>query len=146
MIILTLSNIVKSFGVNTVLKDVSLTLQQGQKMGLVGVNGSGKSTLFKIIAGLDSADGGTISIARGMRVGYLAQQGMVTSGNTVWAELEQVFAPVFALEERIHALEHEIAASHADENAFARLDVYKRQSLQRCAQRCVRCMASCAVL
>ena len=68
MIILTLSHIVKAFGVNVVLKDVSMTLQQGQKMGLVGVNGSGKSTLLKIIAGLDSADSGTISLARGMRI------------------------------------------------------------------------------
>ena len=121
MIILTLSHIVKAFGVNVVLKDVSMTLQQGQKMGLVGVNGSGKSTLFKIIAGLDSADSGTISLARGMRIGYLAQQGMVTAGHTVWEELEQVFAPAFALEERIRALEHEMAESHADEKNFERL-------------------------
>lgn len=121
MIILTIQNLVKSFGVNTVLKDVSMTLQDNQRMGLVGVNGSGKSTLFKIIAGLDTPDNGTLSLARGMRIGYLAQQGMITPGNTVWQELEDVFEPVFALEERIHALEHEMSVAHEDAEAFARL-------------------------
>ena len=51
MILLTLQNVNKSFGINTILKDVSLTLQAGSRMGLVGVNGSGKSTLFRLISG-----------------------------------------------------------------------------------------------
>ena len=51
MILLTLQNVNKSFAMNEVLKDVNLTLQSGQRMGLVGVNGSGKSTLFRLING-----------------------------------------------------------------------------------------------
>jgi ATPase subunit of ABC transporter with duplicated ATPase domains len=77
MIVLSAQNIVKSFGINTVLKDVSLTIQQGDRMGLVGVNGCGKSTLMRIIAGLDSPDGGEIAMVKGTRIGYLAQQDMV---------------------------------------------------------------------
>ena len=50
MILLTLQNVNKSFGINTILKDVSLTLQAGSRMGLVGVNGSGKSTLARELA------------------------------------------------------------------------------------------------
>ena len=121
MIILSIQNLVKSFGVNVVLKDVNLTLQQGDRMGLVGVNGSGKSTLMKIIAGLDAPDGGQLSLSRGLRVGYLAQQCMITPGNTVWGELEQVFEPVFRMEERLRALEHEMADAHDDAAAFDRL-------------------------
>ena len=56
MILLTLQNVTKSFAMNTVLKDVNLTLQAGSRMGLVGVNGSGKSTLFRLISGAMEPD------------------------------------------------------------------------------------------
>ena len=121
MIVLSAQNVAKSFGVNTVLKDVSFTLQQGDRIGLVGVNGCGKSTLMRIIAGLDVPDSGEISIVRGTRIGYLAQQDMVTSGASVWKELEKVYEPVFEMEKRLRALEAEMAESHEDEALFHRL-------------------------
>ena len=114
MIVLSAQNVAKSFGVNAVLKDISFTLQQGDRIGLVGVNGCGKSTLMRIIAGLDSPDSGEISIVRGTRIGYLAQQDMVESGSSVWAELERVYEPVFEMEKRLRALEDEMAHSHED--------------------------------
>ena len=83
MIILALQGIKKNFGTNEVLRDVSFTLQDGERMGLVGVNGSGKSTLMKIIAGLETSDDGTLSMQKGLRLGYLAQQGMVDEHRTV---------------------------------------------------------------
>ena len=114
MILLSAQHIQKSFGGNTVLRDASLVLQDGQRLGLVGVNGSGKSTLMKIIAGLESYDGGTLSMQKGLRLGYLAQQGAVTPGKTVLEELEAVFAPVVAMEARLRELEQRMA--HAAEN------------------------------
>ena len=71
MIILEIRGIEKAFGGNEVLKNVSMTLQNGQRMGLVGVNGCGKTTLLRIIAGLEEADGGSVSLLKGMRMGYL---------------------------------------------------------------------------
>ena len=121
MIVLSAQNVAKSFGVNVVLKDVSFTLQQGDRIGLVGVNGCGKSTLMRIIAGLDSQDSGDISIVRGTRIGYLAQQDMVTSGASVWAELEKVYEPVFEMEKRLRALESEMEHAHTDPVQFNRL-------------------------
>lgn len=121
MIVLSAQNIVKSFGVNTVLKDVSLTIQQGDRIGLVGVNGCGKSTFMRILAGLDSPDGGEISLVRGTRIGYLAQQDMVTSGASVWKELEKVYEPVFEMESKLRALEEEMADAHTDPAQFNRL-------------------------
>lgn len=113
MIILSLQGIRKSFGTNEVLKEVSFTLQDGEKMGMVGVNGSGKSTLMKIIAGLESPDAGTISIQKGLRLGYLAQQGQLNGEDTVLRTLESVFDPIVRLEEELRETEQEMA-EHAD--------------------------------
>ena len=121
MIVLSAQNVAKSFGVNEVLLDVSFTLQQGDRMGLVGVNGCGKSTLMRIIAGLETPDSGEIAMVRGARVGYLAQQDMVTHGASVWDELQKVFEPVFEMEKRLRALEAEMAHAHEDAARFSRL-------------------------
>jgi len=121
MIILSLQNVKKAFGGNEVLRDVCLTLQEGQRMGLVGANGCGKSTLMKIIAGLEMKDDGVIHQQKGLRMGYLAQQGMVTPGNTVYQELEHVFDPVMAMEKRLRALEMEMAEVGHDANLLRRL-------------------------
>ena len=127
MIVLTIQNLHKAFGGNVVLKDVSLTLQDHQRMGLVGVNGCGKTTLLNILAGHEQADGGTISLMKGMRVGYMEQQYRAQSDNTVFEELKQVFEPVFAMEEKLRALEHEM--SEASETELKRMgETYARLS------------------
>lgn len=131
MIILSAQHIAKSFGVNAVLRDVSLTVQLGDRIGLVGVNGCGKSTLMRILAGLDSQDGGEISLVRGTRIGYLAQQNMVTSGETVWNELQKVYEPVFAMEKKLRELEDEMAHAHTDAQRFAQLSADYDRLTQR---------------
>ena len=120
MIILTIQNLHKAFGGNVVLKDVSMVLQDRQRMGLVGVNGCGKSTLLKILAGKEQADGGGVSLMKGMRVGYMEQQYTAGEGLTVFEELKAVYAPVFAMEEKLRVLEKEMAAA-ADEKELSRL-------------------------
>lgn len=131
MIILSAQHVAKSFGVNAVLRDVSLTVQQGDRIGLVGVNGCGKSTLMRILAGLDAQDGGEISLVRGLRVGYLAQQNMVTSGETVWNELQKVYEQVFAMEKKLRELEDEMAHAHTDAQRFAQLSADYDRLTQR---------------
>ena len=131
MIILSAQHIAKSFGVNAVLRDVSLTVQQGDRIGLVGVNGCGKSTLMRILAGLDAQDSGEISLVRGLRVGYLAQQNMVTSGETVWNELQKVYEQVFAMEKKLRELEDEMAHAHTDAQRFAQLSADYDRLTQR---------------
>lgn len=120
MILLSLQGIQKSFGTNEVLRDASLVLQDGQRMGLVGVNGCGKSTLMKIIAGIETADGGTMTMQKGLKLGYLAQQGQVGEGRTVLEELESVFEPVQRMEQQLRDLELQMADAH-DEASLHRL-------------------------
>ena len=114
MIILALQDVRKSFGAHEVLKSVSFTLQEGERMGMVGVNGSGKSTLMKIIAGLESADAGSVNMQKGLRIGYLAQQGALTGEETVLETLESVFEPQRRMEAEMRALEEEMAVSGTD--------------------------------
>ena len=121
MILLSLQGVKKSFGTNKVLRDASLVLQDGQRMGLVGVNGCGKSTLMKIIAGLETADDGTITMQKGIRLGYLAQQGMVDESKTVLEEMESVFEPVMRMEEELRSLECQMAEAVEDEALLHRL-------------------------
>ena len=121
MILLTLQNVNKSFGMNEILKEVNLTLQAGQRMGLVGVNGSGKSTLFRLINGDMAPDSGTISLVKDMRVGMLTQDADIQSELTIQQELERVFEPVRQMEARMRQMEHEMAEKHGDPEAFEQL-------------------------
>ena len=118
MIILALQDVRKSFGTHEVLKSVSFTLQEGERMGMVGVNGSGKSTLMKIIAGQETADAGSVSMQKGLRIGYLAQQGELTGEETVLETLESVFEPQRRMEAEMRALEEEMAVSGTDPEAL----------------------------
>ena len=118
MIILALQDVRKSFGTHEVLKSVSFTLQEGERMGMVGVNGSGKSTLMKIIAGQETADSGSVNMQKGLRIGYLAQQGELTGEETVLETLESVFEPQRRMEAQLRALEEEMAVSGTDPEAL----------------------------
>ena len=121
MILMTVQGVSKAFGMKSVLKDISLTLQQGARMGLIGVNGSGKSTLFRLIAGQMEPDEGFISLMRGTRVGMLTQEADIQSDLTVREELSRVFEPVREMERRLRALEEEMAQKHEDEAELDRL-------------------------
>jgi len=121
MILLTLQDVTKSFGMNTVLKDINLTLQAGSRMGLVGVNGSGKSTLFKVISGAMEPDEGTVSLVKGTRVGVLTQDADIKSDLTIQQELERVFEPVREMERKLRDMEAEMAEKHDDATAFDQL-------------------------
>ena len=75
-----------------------------ERTGLVGGNGTGKSTLLKIVAGIESLDYGSMSAAKGMRVGYLPQDGLRVAGRTVFAECLSVFSGVQDLEVELESL------------------------------------------
>ncbi len=89
MTIFTLRSIKKDFGIKELLTDASFSLDEGDKVGLIGTNGSGKSTLLKMIAGLESIDAGDRWVNPGATIVYLPQQPDLDESHTV---LEQVFA------------------------------------------------------
>lgn len=88
MNLLTLENITKSYSEKQLVNNISLGINEGEKIGLIGVNGTGKSTLLKIIAGVEEADSGTIIKANRVRIEYLPQNPYYDENASV---LEQVF-------------------------------------------------------
>lgn len=89
MALFTLNSVRKDFGIKELLRNASFSLEEGDKVGIIGTNGSGKSTLLKMIAGLEPIDGGDLWVSSGARIIYLPQQPEMDPEHTV---LEQVFA------------------------------------------------------
>ena len=71
------------FGDRMIFDAVSLRLSQGERIGLVGPNGSGKTTLLKVLAGGQELDDGKVTVARGVRVGWLPQELALAGGRTL---------------------------------------------------------------
>lgn len=88
MNLMTLENICKSYSEKTLLENISLGINEGEKIGIIGVNGTGKSTLLKIIAGAETCDSGNIIKANRVRIEYLPQNPDYDEDFTV---LQQVF-------------------------------------------------------
>lgn len=88
MVLLNAEHISLSWGENTLFDDVSFALEEQNKVGFIGINGTGKSTFLRILAGMQEPDAGTITLARGARIGYLPQSPDFSEPITV---LQQVF-------------------------------------------------------
>ena len=129
MILISVQDLEKGFGVHEVLRGVTFSLQKGEKMGLVGVNGCGKTTLMKLIAGEMQADGGSIHMSKDLRIGYLAQLDDIPLTDTVWGALLKVFEPVRAMERRMQDLEEQLQHLADDPETAMRLTAeYQRIS------------------
>ncbi|MDF9407727.1 MAG: putative ABC transporter ATP-binding protein YheS [Pelotomaculum sp. PtaB.Bin013] len=105
MILLQAVRIAKSFGARRVLNNVNLIIQEGERAGIVGVNGAGKSTLLKIITGALSPDAGEVIKAKDISVSYMAQDGGLESGQSIWHEMLSAFTHLIGLEQQLREME-----------------------------------------
>jgi ATP-binding cassette subfamily F protein 3 len=94
----------KRFGHKLLFEDLDWLVTPKERAGLVGGNGTGKSTLLKVIAGVEQLDYGSISAMKGIRLGYLPQDGLSVGGRSVFAEAMSVFSGVKDLEEELESL------------------------------------------
>ena len=99
-----LSSAGKRYGHKLLFEGTDWLITPHDRIGLVGANGSGKSTLMKILAAIETLDYGSITIARGISAGYLPQDGLTLSGQTVFAECMAVFADLRAMEQEMETL------------------------------------------
>lgn len=109
MPVLSCNNLTKSYIVDTVIEDISFTVEDGDKIGVLGLNGSGKTTLFNILAGDIHHDKGEIFIQKDLVLGYLRQHVKIDSQNTVFEECLMVFEHLIGMEKNLRNLEKEIA-------------------------------------
>ena len=123
MTILSVSDIRLEYGTDIILQKINFSINEGDRLGIVGVNGAGKSTLLRIIAGTTEPSGGNIYIAKGKSVGMLEQNAMLESDKTLTEEMETAFPECRRIEARLAALQTEIeaAASTSHGEAYERL-------------------------
>lgn len=125
--ILSCNQIVKSFGTDSILENVSFHIEEREKAAVVGINGAGKSTLFKILIGELSPDSGQVVISKGKTLGYLAQHQDLESGRTIFDELLEVKKPILLMEQRLRELE--LLMKHESGDALEQLyQTYSRLS------------------
>lgn len=104
MVLLSVSGVTVEYGTDVVLNNINFSINEGDRLGIVGVNGAGKSTLAKIIAGTFTPSAGSVYIAKDKTVSMLAQNAMLESENTVLAEMLDAFPEIVAAERRLGEL------------------------------------------
>lgn len=106
--ILNATNISKSFGSNEIIKDATFLVNEHEKVAIVGVNGAGKTTLLKILTGEESADSGSITLAKDAKLGYLRQINNVDSSLSIIDELYTVIEPILNMEKRMSQMQEDM--------------------------------------
>ncbi|HBF36529.1 MAG TPA: hypothetical protein DDW50_04330, partial [Firmicutes bacterium] len=109
MPLIQLNNLNKFYGATPILQDISLTIQIGEKWGLVGRNGCGKTTLMKILTGEEDYDGGEFHLAQNCRVGYLRQEPDFNSDISMYEELRNIFQDLDLLQSQIDELQQQMS-------------------------------------
>ena len=99
--ILTATNISKSFGSNEIIKDANFLVNEHEKVAIVGVNGAGKTTLLKILTGEEHADSGNVILAKDAKLGYLRQINNVDSKLSIIDKLYTVIEHILSMEKRM---------------------------------------------
>ena len=128
MIVLGCNNISIAFGTRQIIENVTFSVQDTDKIGVVGVNGAGKSTMFKIITSNLTQDRGEVYLAKGCKIGYLAQNSELESSNSILEEVLSAFSHLIKMEERIKELEKLISAEKNEERLSSYMKEYSNLS------------------
>jgi ATP-binding cassette, subfamily F, member 3 len=105
---ITIDGLAVEFSGTTLFSDVSFSINENDKIALMGKNGAGKSTMLKILAGQQKATRGNISAPKDYKIAYLPQHLLTDDNATVFEETSKAFAELFAMKEEMDALNHEL--------------------------------------
>ena len=113
MAIVTTHSLGKSFGAVDVFAGLSLSVPHGARIAIVGPNGVGKTTLLRVMAGKEPPSAGSVRRSKGLTIGYLPQESVVESPNTLWDECLLPFRELTATQQELRRLEAEMAGAGA---------------------------------
>lgn len=135
--ILSLENVSKIYNGNTILDNVALTIEDNDRIGLVGINGCGKSTLLRIITGAEDPETqpepnvARVAITKNASIGFLAQNTGLDRSSTIIEEMTSVFSGLIKIGDELRELEKTMASpeAHNDEKKFAEIsEEYARKT------------------
>lgn len=131
MIVLSCNDVSKAYVVDNIIENISFTINDNEKVGLIGLNGAGKTTLFNILTGNLEPDSGDIYKAKGKKLGYLKQNTNIESNRAIMDEMLTIYEDVIKLEEELHRLSHKIGSFTENDNQeelSALMDSYAKMS------------------
>lgn len=114
--LVTLEHIHKSYFGADVLKDISVKIEDRDRIGLIGCNGAGKSTLLHILCKIVRPDAGKMSLQNGKTIGFLAQNSGLDNNCTIWEEMQSAFSDLLSLQKKMQRLELEISQQEKQNN------------------------------
>ena len=127
MISVTVNNVSKDFGFGSLLENLSFTINEGDKVAIIGQNGTGKSTILKMIAGKEPVDKGTIDIKKNSKIGYLEQQISDSDDNRLSKDiLLSAFSDILTEEAKLRKLEDEMSACSDDDKLEKLISKYTK--------------------
>ncbi len=134
MSLLQVNNLEKFYGAVPIIRNASFTINQGEKIGLIGRNGCGKTTLLKVLTGEEDYDQGEIHWAQGCTYGFLRQEQQIQPGISIYQELRSSFVEIDALQKRLNLLQTEMNQTNLPGNKLEMLIAEHHQVSEAFAQ------------
>lgn len=126
-VVLSAQNITKSYGSQPILEGISISIHEGERIGLIGSNGAGKSTLLKILSGDEAPDSGLVTRRQGIRVGMLGQESVRAPSKTVQEILVEASGELLSMIEEHETLSRRLADETLTEGLRRRFDVLSHE-------------------
>lgn len=122
--LVSLNNVKKLFGEKIILTDINQTIEDNDRIGLIGANGIGKSTLLNLICGRLDPDDGEVAVSSNVTIGFLEQNTGLVGNNTIELEMQLVFKELLDIQQKMHVLEKTMANSQDDANEYSHLQTF----------------------
>lgn len=120
MSLISTVNLAKSYGPVDIFSGISISVPKRARIGMVGMNGVGKTTLLRLLVGEESPSEGTIQKAKQLNIGYLPQESVLDSPNTLWDECCLALSHIIRMKDQLAEMEAEMADGEPDEGLLTR--------------------------